>query len=236
MLENTFQVVREFIKSGDVIMYTIYHVIGKKVGCTVNFEKRKTQYPDGTQVEILEELDSSVGDQIAGDREHYWADHFGYKKYSHYSKSNWNLRQTMEQKSQAGKKAGELGVSGFQTMTFEQRSQIGKRTAELGKSGFQNLTSEQRSEIAKKTAALGLTGYATLPPEKRRVGGRRGGKISSALPTNAFRTGVAARASAASPNSVSNKISECPYCGTSIRGPSFYRHKKACERKNNAGK
>jgi hypothetical protein len=213
-------------------MYTIYHIPGKKVGCTVNFEKRKKQYPEGTDIEVLEELDDFVGDKFAGDREHYWADHFGYRRYTHYSESNWNTTQTIEQKSRAGKRAGELGVTGFQTMTPEQKSLAGKRAAELGRSGLQTISSEQRRQTAIRTAALGLTGYKTLSPEKRSRGGKLGGKKTAELKTGAFHTGAAARAAAASPNSVNNRIFQCSCCGTSIRGPSFYRHKKVCEQKH----
>jgi hypothetical protein len=47
-------------------MYTIYHVLGIKVGCTTNLEKRTSQnkekYGDSIKIEILETLEDSLGD------------------------------------------------------------------------------------------------------------------------------------------------------------------------------
>jgi hypothetical protein len=83
--------------------YTIYHIPGKKVGCTVNFKRRKSEYPKGTQFEILEELHN---EKEAADREWYWADHFGYKKGFYYSESRWDIVIPAEELSSNGKLGG----------------------------------------------------------------------------------------------------------------------------------
>lgn len=72
--------------------HTIYHIQGRKVGCTNNFERRKSQYPEGTEFEIIEILENK-SDQEAGDREWFWADHFGYNRGEHYvsALTKWRL-------------------------------------------------------------------------------------------------------------------------------------------------
>ena len=72
-------------------MYTIYHIPGEKVGCTVDFTQRIRQYPKGTIFEILEEFGDHIGDKSAGDVEWFYADMYGYKRGPHYSKSNWSI-------------------------------------------------------------------------------------------------------------------------------------------------
>jgi hypothetical protein len=70
-------------------MFTIYHVVGIKVGCTKNFDRRKLQneqrYSSSIQIEVLTELPLSIGDQVAGDIEHAWAEKLGYRKANHYT-------------------------------------------------------------------------------------------------------------------------------------------------------
>lgn len=85
--------------------HTIYHIPGVKVGCTINFVARKTQYPEGTNIEIIEVLEE-FDDELAGDREWDWADHYGYSRGGHY-KNTWNHTLTVEMRSAAGKKGAE---------------------------------------------------------------------------------------------------------------------------------
>lgn len=96
--------------------HTIYHVPGVKVGCTTEFENRKSWYlndnkwgPD-TQFEIIEVLEG-FDDQLAGDREWDWADSFGYKRGQHYTHAK-------KMRKSGSKKGGEIG---------------GKRVLKLGK-------------------------------------------------------------------------------------------------------
>lgn len=69
--------------------HVIYHIPGIKVGCTTDLDYRKyTANQDGKgdiykEAVVIEELNCS--DQEAGDREWYWADHYGYKRGPHYS-------------------------------------------------------------------------------------------------------------------------------------------------------
>ena len=64
--------------------YIIYHIPGKKVGCTANLTQR---YASNTQIsmESIEILETVTGtSEQAGDREWEWADRFGYPRHTHY--------------------------------------------------------------------------------------------------------------------------------------------------------
>lgn len=71
-----------------MITHTIYHIPGRKVGCTKNLQSRINEYlkHEGVvpNVEVLEELHDKT-DQEAGDIEWIWADKFGYNRGRHYS-------------------------------------------------------------------------------------------------------------------------------------------------------
>jgi hypothetical protein len=72
--------------------FYIYHLPGKKVGCTSNPAQRFATYrAQGWtgKIIILEEL--NCGPTEAGDREWQWADHFGYKRGWHYS-TTWGAK------------------------------------------------------------------------------------------------------------------------------------------------
>lgn len=115
-------------------LYYFYHIPGKKVGCTVNFEQRSYQYRrrgyDGA-IELIE-IKEFVSDDEAGNYEQELAANFGFSKSTHY-RNNWSSRLSDEDRfaaSQAGGlKAGQLGKSGFHQMTTEQRSEYGRRGA-----------------------------------------------------------------------------------------------------------
>jgi len=70
-------------------MFTIYHILGIRVGCTNCFELRckqnKKKYGDHIVIEVLDTWPISVGCKFAGDREWEWADCFNYKRGKHYS-------------------------------------------------------------------------------------------------------------------------------------------------------
>jgi hypothetical protein len=59
-------------------VYTIYHVVGIKVGCTCNFDRRNIQnqerYGSNIVIEILDIVSESCGADFAGDVEWAWAD------------------------------------------------------------------------------------------------------------------------------------------------------------------
>lgn len=64
--------------------HTIYHIPGKKVGATKDFERRKSEYPVGTEFEILmDDLDGLTPKQV-GDWEWWWADYLGYERGRYY--------------------------------------------------------------------------------------------------------------------------------------------------------
>jgi hypothetical protein len=162
-----------------MIIHIIYHIPGRKVGCTKNLIYRMQLYlkdegkiPDYV---ILEELHNKT-DQEAGDIEWAWADKLDYKRGAHYTVKT-GLR-SFEVLSRAGKKGGrrtaELGylsaagkrskggliggpIGGrrrAEVLTPERRSEIssvaGKRAAELGKAGFQTISREKQVELGRK--------------------------------------------------------------------------------------
>lgn len=147
-------------------MYIIYRIIGIKVGLTVNFEKRciqnKLMYGQDIIIEVLDTWPLSVGDRFAGDREWEWADAYGYERGSHYAEKNWNLILTKEQRSEysskGGKRASELGLTGFQKLTSEQQSNNAKASVaspnfvtKQGKSGLQT-GAAQKASVASPNA------------------------------------------------------------------------------------
>jgi hypothetical protein len=67
-----------------VITHIIYHIPGRKVGCTKDLNSRKRWYPKGTEIEILDELHDKT-DQEAGDIEWQLAAALGYKKGQHFA-------------------------------------------------------------------------------------------------------------------------------------------------------
>lgn len=125
--------------------YYIYHIIGRKVGCTNNLERRKQQYKidEGSvpEIEILETLDNITA-QEAGDIEQEWAYKFGYKLGNHYV-------QTVSNRKVQGLKSKEL-KKGFHAFTKEQRSIIGQKVLEL-KLGFFSIPREEHIEISRRT-------------------------------------------------------------------------------------
>ena len=56
-------------------MYTIYHIPGRKIGCTNNLERRMKQYPSDYEFEIIE---THTDIEIASDREIELQNEYGY--------------------------------------------------------------------------------------------------------------------------------------------------------------
>ena len=132
-----------------MISHVIYHIPGRKVGCTRDIKLRKGWYkvkegavPD---IIIVEELHDAT-DQEAGDREWHWADHFGYKRGIHYTRT--------------------IAV----TMSDEERFALAQRR---GKKAAEVVTAEERSERARHATA-GLT--PDQRAENSRKGGLKGGR------------------------------------------------------------
>jgi len=155
--QNSLASMRDALSEESKMSYTIYHIPGLKVGCTVDFESRKAQYHEGIIIKIMVVIPDEMGPKYAGNVEWYFADLLGYKRWSHYADSNWGISITDEQRSEIGRMGGiktaSLGKSGFKNLTDEQRSEIGKMGAakihSLRIGGFYNLTKEQKSEYAK---------------------------------------------------------------------------------------
>jgi hypothetical protein len=66
-------------------MYTIYHIFGKKIGCTQNYPGRcyEQGYKD-SEFEVIELISEGCGPKFAGDQEQFWARYYGYGGQPHY--------------------------------------------------------------------------------------------------------------------------------------------------------
>src|SRR4051812_39419932 len=95
----------------ELITHIIYHIPGRKVGCTKNLKERLLWYKryEGKipNYEVLEELHDKT-DQEAGDIEWEWADRFDYNRGSHFTSLTFELR------SIGGRKGGR--ISGPKTL------------------------------------------------------------------------------------------------------------------------
>jgi hypothetical protein len=150
-----------------MITHIIYHIPGRKVGCTKNLEYRIKNYisDEGSapEIEILEELHDKTN-QEAGDVEWQWADRFGYRRGPHYSTGGW-LNISPEKKreralkggSAGGRRSFELGV-GIHSKTHEQNLRSGYLSLELGL-GIHALTTAQRQENGRRTAQISEVGF-----------------------------------------------------------------------------
>lgn len=246
------------------ITHYIYHIPGRKFGCTTNYESRRVNYgSDVRKVMHVHEVCVGCTDQEAGDRERYWNLLFGYKPGPHYGAAADSYRK-------GGQKSAELGVGGFQTMPTERHSEIGRRNFELGigihkltsaekadaarkaiivqaanGTGFYGMTKEQRREIALRTAAQGKSGFQLSTREQQIARAQRGGKKASEL-----RLGIHAMtpeqrraASRKGDKSKGGKRSaelyrnmECPHCGVVGNAPNVFRfHFDRCKHKPVAG-
>ena len=171
-----------------MITHYLYHVPGRKIGCTKNLEKRKTWYrrregglPAG--FEFLTELHDKT-DREAGDIEALWNRRFGYKYQTHYTHTQ-KMAQT---------------AGSFVSMTFEQRSAGGRKGGRIGgpigaRRYVEVTTPEQRSKNSsvggRKAAELGVGATALSRERKIEIG----------------------QAAAKSPAHNTRKLVACPHCG-----------------------
>lgn len=103
--------------------HIIYHIPGRKVGCTKKDMKERIKYYDEKDIkyEILQELHDKT-DQEAGDIEWEWADSFGYRRGVHYT-------IPVNASYFGGRKTIELG-HGFKNSSVEQQTELAKRGGE----------------------------------------------------------------------------------------------------------
>jgi general stress protein YciG len=159
-----------------MIIHIIYHIPGRKVGCTRDLTLRKLWYKvtEGKipSLDILEKLHDKT-DKEAGDIEWAWADKFGYRRWGHYVETlEWSSlpgsirNRTHEQYVEDGRKGGnqtvELGV-GLYGLSREDRLRIGRnagklggrRTAELGHGTFQTMLREELQNLSREAGRKG---------------------------------------------------------------------------------
>lgn len=123
--------------------FTIYHCPDlQKVGCTNNFAKRKSQYPHGTKIDVLEVLEN-VTERDAGDCEWRWADYFDYERGRHYVQSGATAHASRKRT---------LGDGGLKAARQKQIQTLGpeglskaskKRAANIGAAGYKMIRQKQ---------------------------------------------------------------------------------------------
>src|SRR5215469_17087601 len=72
--------------------FFIYHVVGRKVGCTLHLEsqtKRLRKNGESWPTVVLEEVEGLASE--AAERKRWWEDHFGYRRSPHYDRTNWGV-------------------------------------------------------------------------------------------------------------------------------------------------
>lgn len=207
--------------------YVIYHIFGVKVGCTVDYPKRcyAQGFKDG-EFGIVEELDESVGEQFAWERECSYQIAFGYKIDNlSYINSNKGRRICVEQGKnsfQNKEYVRELGKIGGKKSIASQLER-GVHNSQTGKNPLFNLSKKQRQEAQKKSIAIQLANGT-------HVGGTRFQLQTSAQHAEAGRIG--GKISAKGPNHFSKRIATCPHCGFTGKCPSiFSRHFDKCKMK-----
>lgn len=152
------------------VVHTIYEIPGRKVGCTKNFEWRKSLYlsMEGRlpEIKVLQELEN-ITDQEAGDIEWQWADRLGYKRGTHYTvtlnaRRAWGNQITSEQKSRAGTLGGgttkirQLGIHAIDPTThLENAGRGGLESNRRGTSGMKKRGTCPHCGIETNLALLG---------------------------------------------------------------------------------
>lgn len=205
-----------------MITHVIYHIPGRKVGCTKNLDVRKKWYKGSNGVvptiEILEELYDKT-DQEAGDIEWAWADKFGYKRGGHYT-STVAVTLTAEQRSEFARKGGhlsnggrvtfELGV-GIYAWTPEQRIANSRKAGLAAANKGTSFGGEAgRRKGRGRAAELGVTGFQTMTHDQHVNAGIKGGRKRFESMTVEQRSALG-RLAARGGGGV--QIGKCPHCG-----------------------
>jgi hypothetical protein len=224
-----------------MITHIIYHISGRKVGCTNNLEIRKKMYFDAEgkipNLEILEELQDKT-DQEAGDIEWQWADRFGYKRGNHYTIIVAAARErarrglgalSTDQLSEAGKSGArrlhELGLGGFGNLTSDQRIEYGKRG---GYGRARNLTPERLIEISRKAYS---SGHGKLSPEQRSANARKASLRALELNVGGFRL-LTPEAHSNLGRVMGKTKGICPHCGIEANLGNLHKwHLDRCAKK-----
>ena len=146
--------------------YTIYYVVGIKVGCTKSFTVRqidlRKQFGPDIEIRVLETLPDYVGDQVAGDKEWEWADRLGYWRGAHYSTNSWNHSMTPE-----ARERHRTNPWGSVTQSPEERTERARKR-------WKNWTPEMRSERNK------IVSSSPRQPQKLQVECPHCGKVGQA--------------------------------------------------------
>jgi hypothetical protein len=186
-------------------VFAIYHIPGKKVGCTRDINVRRRWYPKGTVLEVLEILPEESSPQEAGDKEWEWADRLGYERGGHYTDSPFVGASIEDRRawSKKGRKIG--GKRRMERMTPEERSALGRYGS---KQRLETMTPEQRKEFARKGGKIG-----------NKIGKSNGGKIGGKR-TVELRTGA------------QFQRGTCPHCGIETNLPLLHQwHGDSCKKK-----
>lgn len=188
------------------VTHVIYHIPGRKVGCTKDIKGRKQLYlaterkiPD---MRVLQTLHNKTNKE-AGDIEWEWADKLGYKRGSHYAST------------------------GYVTLAHEKRVEAGRKSMSLR-------SPDQRFRISQKggrkgghvggaiTAKMWRSGQLAVTEKRRKLGalnGVKGGPKGSRIVNQLGLSGCQQRG-------------KCPHCGIELSKMLLGRwHFDKCRRK-----
>jgi len=234
----------------------IYHIIGKKVGCTKRLRKRlKQQRLDlphvitsndevlegDARVEVLAVL-TDVTDERAAQVEHAFAKIYGYKLGAPYT-VNWSYNVTREQCVEAAHKATAMLTPEqrrekmrrmLAAITPEQHVENGRRGGKIrgkisGKIWAASFTHEQLSANGRKGAAIA---NARMTPEQKVANGRKGAAIANARMTPeqkvANLAGFTPEQRSENMKTINARRAECPRgCGSVLAPGAMGQHLKA---------
>jgi hypothetical protein len=195
-----------------LITHIIYHIPGRKVGCTKNLEHRKRKYlkDEGSlpEIEILLELNDKT-DQEAGDIEQDLNNRFGYRGQSHYTATiasaklgarKLNDTLSTKRKGEIGKKAGAAAVA-------------------MGRTGFQSMSFDRMIEVSHAGGLLGGRATARIPGHMSKIA-REGGARAGAIRVSELK------------KSGCHQIGICRHCGRSMSLAALGRyHNDNCPRR-----
>lgn len=188
-----------------MITHIIYHIPGRKVGCTKNLSKRRRWYPKGLYIEVLEELHDKT-DQEAGDIEWAWADMFGYRREAHYALVLRNLSNLTPEK----RLAFFASYGAQRSLSMVTAEQIEDKMRRMRQRMLDVVPIERRREIA-RIALAKAQAILELRPEIRREAGRKGG-------TNGGSKGGLKRAENMTPEQRSASARHASLIGSNIGG------------------
>jgi len=189
-------------------MYYIYHIPGKKIGCSKEPNHRVRQQ-GFSEFEILEQHEDI---DVASKRELELQEQYGYKKDNTLYKQTISS-PTFESRSNGGRIGGPIGAD---------------KVKELG-IGIHSMTKEQRIELGKNSIKK-LIDWNKNNPEHLKNIHVIGGKIQGKIQGNINKENGHMSRLGKQMTEYNNRVQTCPYCGKESRGIGYVRwHGERCK-------